>query len=86
MMPLGPNPQDQRQTEGGGINVIGGLSEVDVVVRVDDVIVALLIAEGFEGDAAKDGPKAGQRTVNGWKNAGLPWTYKLDKAKMYFPR
>jgi len=43
------------------------------------------IAEGFEGDAAKDGPKAGQRTVNGWKNAGLPWTYKLDKAKMYFP-
>ena len=44
------------------------------------------IAEGFEGDTAKDGPKAGQRTVNGWKNAGLPWTYKLDKAKMYFPQ
>lgn len=43
------------------------------------------IAEGFEGDSAKDGPKAGQRTVNGWKNAGLPWTYKLDKARMYFP-
>lgn len=43
------------------------------------------IAEGFEGDTAKDGPKAGQRTVNGWKNAGLPWTYKLDRAKMYFP-
>ncbi|PKO48900.1 MAG: sulfurtransferase [Betaproteobacteria bacterium HGW-Betaproteobacteria-4] len=44
------------------------------------------IAEGVEGDKAKDGPKAGQRVVNGWKNAGLPWTYKLDKAKMYFPR
>lgn len=44
------------------------------------------VAEGFEGDAAKDGPQAGQRIVNGWKNAGLPWTYKLDKAKMYFPR
>ena len=43
------------------------------------------VAEGFEGDPAKDGPKAGQRTVNGWKNAGLPWTYKLDKARMYFP-
>ncbi|MBL8432360.1 MAG: sulfurtransferase [Dechloromonas sp.] len=43
------------------------------------------ITEGFEGDAAKDGAKAGQRTVNGWKNAGLPWTYKLDRAKMYFP-
>ncbi len=44
------------------------------------------ITEGFEGDSAKDGPKAGQRIVNGWKNAGLPWTYKLEKAKMYFPR
>ena len=44
------------------------------------------IAEGFEGDSAKDGAKAGQRIVNGWKNAGLPWTYKLVKAKMYFPR
>ncbi len=44
------------------------------------------VIDGFEGDAAKDGPKAGQRVVNGWKNAGLPWSYKLDKAKMYFPR
>ena len=44
------------------------------------------IAEGVEGDTVKDGPKAGQRAVNGWKNANLPWTYKLDKAKMYFPR
>jgi rhodanese-related sulfurtransferase len=44
------------------------------------------IAEGVEGDTAKEGLKAGQRVVNGWKNAGLPWTYKLDKAKMYFPQ
>ena len=44
------------------------------------------VAEGFEGDMSKDGAKAGQRAVNGWKNANLPWTYKLDKAKMYFPR
>lgn len=44
------------------------------------------VAEGFEGDTAKDGEKLGQRVVNGWKNADLPWTYKLDKAKMYFPR
>lgn len=43
------------------------------------------IAEGFEGDTAKTGPKNGQRAVNGWKNANLPWTYKLDRAKMYFP-
>lgn len=44
------------------------------------------VAEGVEGDTAKDGAKAGQRVVNGWKNANLPWTYKLDKAKMYFPK
>lgn len=41
------------------------------------------VVDGYEGDLAKDGPKAGQRVVNGWKNAGLPWSYKLDKAKMY---
>lgn len=37
--------------------------------------------EGFEGDMSKDG----RRDVNGWKNAGLPWTYKLDKAKVSLP-
>jgi rhodanese-related sulfurtransferase len=41
------------------------------------------VVDGFEGDLAKDGPKAGQRAVNGWKNAGLPWSYSLDKKKMY---
>ena len=41
------------------------------------------VVDGYEGDLAKDGPKAGQRAVNGWKNAGLPWSYKLDRAKMY---
>lgn len=43
------------------------------------------VPEGFEGDTAKGGAKDGQRAVNGWKNANLPWSYKLDKAKMYFP-
>lgn len=42
------------------------------------------VAEGVEGDTAKGGPTDGQRVVNGWKNAQLPWTYKLEKAKMYF--
>jgi rhodanese-related sulfurtransferase len=41
------------------------------------------VVDGYEGDLAAEGPKAGQRVVNGWKNAGLPWSYKLDKAKMY---
>lgn len=35
--------------------------------------------EGFEGDSSP----YGQRSVNGWKNAGLAWTYKPDKAKFY---
>lgn len=43
------------------------------------------IAEGFEGDLGKEGAAAGRRAVNGWKNAGLPWSYKLDKTKMWFP-
>jgi rhodanese-related sulfurtransferase len=41
------------------------------------------VVDGFEGDIAADGPNAGQRVVNGWKNAGLPWSYRLDKTKMY---
>lgn len=44
------------------------------------------VVDGFEGDLARDGAKAGQRVVNGWKNAGLPWSYKLDKNKLYFPK
>ena len=41
------------------------------------------IVSGFEGDKVKDGPFKGQRIKNGWKNADLPWTYKLKLAKMY---
>lgn len=40
--------------------------------------------DGFEGDLAEDGPNKGKRVVNGWKNADLPWTYAMDKAKAYF--
>lgn len=40
------------------------------------------VVDGFEGDTAKDGPNKGQRVVNGWKNAGLPWSYTLNKAKL----
>jgi len=39
--------------------------------------------DGFEGDPAADGPHKGERIVNGWRNAGLPWTNRLDRAKMY---
>lgn len=40
--------------------------------------------QGFEGVKAESGPHKGQRVVNGWKNAGLPWRYELDPARMYF--
>jgi rhodanese-related sulfurtransferase len=44
---------------------------------------AYTVIDGFEGDKADSGPDKGLRTVNGWKNAGLPWSYKLDTQKMY---
>ena len=44
------------------------------------------VVDGYEGDKAKDGPYKGKRTVNGWKNSGLPWTYSLNKDYMYFTR
>ena len=44
---------------------------------------AYTVIDGFEGDTAKDGPQKGQRVVNGWKNSGLPWSYKLEAKKMY---
>lgn len=41
------------------------------------------IPEGYEGDKAKTGVQKGQRVVNGWKNRGMGWTYKLNKEKMF---
>jgi rhodanese-related sulfurtransferase len=43
------------------------------------------VVDGFEGDLKTDGPNKGRRMVNGWKNAHLPWSYELDRAKMYNP-
>lgn len=36
------------------------------------------VHDGFEGDTSKEG----RRTIDGWKNAGLPWSYKLDGTKI----
>ena len=44
------------------------------------------VVDGFEGDAIASGDKQGQRLINGWKNAGLPWSYNLGKARAYFPK
>ncbi len=41
------------------------------------------VIDGFEGDPVADGPTRGQRIVNGWRNANLPWTTRLDRTRMY---
>jgi rhodanese-related sulfurtransferase len=74
-----------------------GLSKNDVVILIcrsgdrsarganrlaeDGYTQVYSVIDGFEGDMSPEG----RRAVNGWKNAGLPWNYRLDKAKMYFP-
>ena len=42
------------------------------------------VTDGYEGGKAKSGPHKGQRVVDGWRNANLPWTYKLERKKMYW--
>lgn len=41
------------------------------------------MVDGFEGGKSKDGKSKGVRNVNGWRNSGLPWGYKLNFEKMY---
>lgn len=45
------------------------------------------ITDGVEGDAIDDAQSLfnGQRLKNGWKNSGLPWTYKIDPKLMLIP-
>lgn len=42
-----------------------------------------VVTDGFEGGKIKAGEQKNWRLVNGWKNSGLPWSYKLNKEKMY---
>ena len=44
-----------------------------------------VVTDGFEGGTIKEGERKNWRLKNGWKNSGLPWSYKLNKGKMYFP-
>ncbi|HET6348366.1 MAG TPA: rhodanese-like domain-containing protein [Candidatus Krumholzibacteria bacterium] len=45
------------------------------------------IVDGMEGDLDRDPASSnyGKRVKNGWKNAGNPWTYTIDPAKMKLP-
>ena len=42
-----------------------------------------VVTDGFEGATLQDGERKNWRMVNGWKNSGLPWSYKLNKAKVF---
>lgn len=35
------------------------------------------VTDGFEGDRLKEGPSKGVRAVDGWRNSGLPWSYRI---------
>lgn len=42
-----------------------------------------VVVDGFEGDTIKEGDKKNWRLVNGWKNSGLPWSYNLNRQKLF---
>ncbi len=48
-----------------------------------DLEQVYVVVDGFEGSVAKNDPNGPWRRVNGWKNTGLPWSYKLDPKKIY---
>jgi rhodanese-related sulfurtransferase len=46
------------------------------------------VIDGFEGDSIKDPDSVfdGWRLKNGWRNAGIPWTYKLNPEIVRIPK
>ena len=53
----------------------------DMLTRAGFATVYVVI-DGFEGDPVADGADRGMRLVNGWRNAGLPWSTRLDRSRM----
>lgn len=45
-----------------------------------------VVTDGFEGGKLKEGDRKNWRLKNGWKNAGLPWSYKLNQEKIYLSK
>lgn len=66
----------------------GGRSAVSVNLLAEAGFINVYnIIDGMEGDKVDD-PESifhGKRMRNGWKNAGLPWTYDLDLEQMRLP-
>lgn len=43
------------------------------------------VDHGFQGDTVKEGENQGFRLINGWQNAGLPWSLKINPNKISKP-
>lgn len=43
------------------------------------------VDHGFQGSAVKSGKSQGFRIMNGWQNAGLPWSPKINPEKINKP-
>lgn len=64
----------------------GGRSAAAVNLMAQDGFRnAFNIIDGFEGDKLRmaDSYNNGKRLVNGWRNSGAPWTYKLKENLVY---
>ena len=35
------------------------------------------VTDGFEGNTLPEGPSKGVRALDGWRNSGLPWSYRV---------
>lgn len=61
----------------------GGRSAIAARQLIDAGYTAVWnLVEGFEGDKS---PETGIRELNGWRNAGLPWSYKLSEEVAWRP-
>ncbi|MCR9219063.1 MAG: sulfurtransferase [Alphaproteobacteria bacterium] len=49
-----------------------------------DLEAVYVVVDGFEGGTVKDHPNGPWRLKDGWKNSGLPWSYRLNPDKMHF--
>jgi len=43
------------------------------------------VTDGFEGSKLEDGDSRGVRAKDGWRNSGLPWSYKINPDVVWKP-
>ncbi len=96
-----PNPEFDQQLI-AKLNELGATEDTPVIVmcrsgstRSAPVVDRLAergytnawtVVDGFEGSTLKEGDSKGVRALNGWRNSGLPWSYKIDPTVAWKPR